>query len=40
MQAKVIANTSGIANATTMPVRTPSEKKLTSNTIANASTST
>ncbi|MNI78495.1 hypothetical protein D3C73_1348710 [compost metagenome] len=40
MQANVIASTSGIASATTMPVRTPSEKKLTSRTMASASTST
>ncbi|VVN75504.1 hypothetical protein PS685_05276 [Pseudomonas fluorescens] len=40
MQAKVMANTSGIARATTMPVRTPREKKLTNSTMARASTST
>ncbi|MNO08284.1 hypothetical protein D3C81_2308600 [compost metagenome] len=40
MQANVIASTSGMARATTMPVRTPREKKLTSNTMASASTST
>ncbi|MCY1174918.1 hypothetical protein D9M73_151360 [compost metagenome] len=40
MVAKVIASTSGMARATTRPVRMPREKKLTSNTIASASTST
>jgi hypothetical protein len=38
--AKVIASTSGIDSATTRPVRSPSEKKLTSSTIATASVST
>ncbi len=36
----VMANTSGMDRATTMPVRHPSEKKLTSSTITNASIST
>ena len=40
MVANVMASTSGMASATTMPVRTPSEKKLTSNTITSASIST
>ncbi|MNH47734.1 hypothetical protein D3C79_1111340 [compost metagenome] len=40
MAAKVIASTSGIASATTKPVRMPKEKKLTSKTMASASTST
>ncbi|KAF1067376.1 MAG: hypothetical protein GAK45_01681 [Pseudomonas citronellolis] len=35
-----MASTSGIDSATTMPVRRPSEKKLTSSTITSASTST
>ncbi len=40
MVAKVIASTSGIDSATTSPVRTPSEKKLTSSTMIRASIST
>ena len=40
MTTKVIASTSGIDTATTSPVRKPSEKKLTSSTIATASAST
>ncbi len=40
MAAKVIASTSGIDSATTRPVRTPREKKLTSSTITSASIST
>ncbi len=40
MAAKVMASTSGIDSATTRPVRTPSEKKLTSSTITSASIST
>ncbi len=38
--AKVIASTNGIENATTKPVRKPSEKKHTTNTISSASIST
>ncbi len=40
MVAKVIASTRGIARATTIPVRTPREKKLTSSTMIRASAST
>ncbi|MNM53821.1 hypothetical protein D3C81_649300 [compost metagenome] len=40
MTKNVIASTSGIDTATTRPVRRPSEKKLTSNTITTASVST
>ena len=39
MAAKVIASTSGIDNATTVPARRPSEKKLTASTITTASAS-
>ena len=38
--AKVIAKTSGMENATTKPVRKPSEKKLTKSTIITASAKT
>ena len=40
MPAKVMAKTSGMENATTSPVRKPSEKKLTSSTIITASAKT
>ena len=40
IDAKVMASTSGMENATTRPVRQPSEKKLTSSTMASASIST